>query len=266
MILDVNTIENGIDEYYEQIKDRVIIKRFTDRVPNELYRSMNYAIKYCQEHKIRIVNFIQDDYQYLYKIPGLVDNVLNLFKKNKRIGQIQTNMIWKRKSPGRYSVIQSGKTNYAVLEEKILVDTGFTRVKIYNKTGLYPQDVISYDQKSHKTFGFGKDRYKKNTNGELWFGKKTRQLGYKRAISLHPSMAMVFDCAYVRKWQRFGRYFPPPNKYYLKPLCKDKIKIIDSRHKKKKFTQIERYAEPDGWKPTTYDKHNRQKIKTDIRS
>jgi len=264
MILDTRTVEDGVDEYYKSISGKAKIKKFGDMVPNELYRAMNYAIKYCRKNKIPIVNFIQDDYQYIYHWSAMVDNVMKLFSSKKDVGQIQTNMIWHRKKPGKFKKVNIEGINYAILQERMLVDTGFTRVKLYKKIGLYPEGVISYDQKSHKTHGFGKNRYKKTPNGELWFGKKCKKLGYVRAISLHPNMAMMFDCAYVRKWQRFGRYFPPPNNYYLKPFDKYKIKIVNKCNLKKKFMFIEKIIEPDGWNPTTYDKHNREGIIKEI--
>lgn len=264
MILDMNTVENNADQFYKEISGQVIIKQFSDRIPNELYRAMNYAIQYCIDNNIPYINLIQDDYQYLYKQNDMVDKVVKLFENNKRIGQIQTNMVWKRKKIDSITVFEFDGINYAKLNDKILVDTGFTRVSIYKKTGLYPSSVISYDQNSSKTFGFGKNRYKKLVNGELWFGKRSRKLGYQRVISLKPNMAMMFDCAYVRMWERFGRYFPPPNKYYLKPLSHEEMKNITRRGKHKKFSYIEDFAKPDGWTPTTYEKHNMEKIKVSI--
>ncbi len=260
MILDNYTIEDGIDQFYKSLSDDVIVKRFTDRVPNELYRAMNYAIEYCISHRISIVNFIQDDYQYLYRLPGMVDNICSLMKRDRSIGQVQTNLVWKRKRVGKYNVCSQKGINYAILQQKNPVDTGFTRVRLYKKIGLYPAGVISYDQTSHKTHGFGKNRYKKMTNGEIWFGNHCRKRGIKRLISLHPNMAMMFDCAYVRLWQRFGRYFPPPHQYYLKPFDESQIAKVARNNKKKRFGFIEKMVQPDGWKPTTYDKHNREGI------
>lgn len=265
MIVDNNTIENGIDDYFNSIKDRVKIHRFYDRVPNELYRAMNFGIKYCFENKIDIINFIQDDYQFLYRRDSLLDEIRACFSENKKIGQINCNMAWRRKKVKDYSVIRSKGINFAILNSKNLVDNGFTRVSLYKKTGLYPSGMVSYDQDSHKTFGFGKNRYKKNPNGELWFGGRCRKLGYMRAISLMPNQAMVFDCSYVRKWDRFGKYFPPPNKYYLKPLSEEKIKEVRNKHDKKKFCFIENMAIPWGWIPTTYDKHNHENIMVSIK-
>jgi len=195
----------------------------------------------------------------------MIPTVIKCFKKHKKIGQINTNLAWKRKRISKsWPVINVNGTNMSILNDKYLVDNGFTRVSLYKKTGLYPSGVISYDQNSSKTFGFGKNRYKNHTNGEIWFGKRTNKLGYSRVISLMPNQAMVYDCAYVRKWQRFGRYFAPPGEFYLRPFDDDKIAKVKSRHNRKKFCFIENMVEPDGWSPTTFDKHNKEKIVENI--
>lgn len=261
MIADNNTIEEGADEFFSSLPSDVIVKRFTDRVPNELYRAMNFGIKHCRKNKIPYINFIQDDYQYLYKVPYLVDKIIACFEKHEKIGQINTNMIWKRKNPGKIEVIKVRGMKFAILKEKRLVDNGFTRVSLYDKAGLYPTDVISYDQDSSKTHGFGKDRYKKFTNGEIWFGRHGRRLGYLRAITLMPNSAMMYDCSYIRGLQRFGDYFPPPNKYYLSPFEPEDVDIVKRKHNKGKFCLIEEMAKPSGWKPTTFDKHNKGRIR-----
>jgi len=265
MIVDNCTVDPDINDYYDSLGDKIILKRFDDRVPNELYRAMNFGIKYCINNKIPYIHFIQDDYQYLYHMPNMIQDIIALLENNKHIGQAQTNMVWKRKSVGKYSIIKSGKHNFAVVHDKMLCDSGFTRVRLYKKVGLYPTRVISYDQESKKTHGFGKDRYKKHVNGEIWFGNRCKALGVERAISLHPNMAMMFDCAYVRKWDRFGRYFPPPNKYYLRPFDDEEIRGVAHKNKKKKFCFIEKAVKADGWLPQTFDKHNREGIVTPIK-
>ena len=264
MIVDNNTIERGSDDYFNNLPSNIMVHRFKDRVPNELYRAMNYGIEYCMQHKIPFINFIQDDYQFVYELDSMIPAVLKCFKKYSKIGQINYNMVWRRKDAGSKSVVQANRTRFAILNDKNLVDNGFTRVKIYKKAGLYPSGVISYDQNSEKTFGFGKNRYKNITNGELWFGKITKKLGYKRAISLMPNQVMLFDCAYVRHLLRFGKYFPPSHDFYIKPFDTDKIDQVKRRHDKKKWCFIEDLAEPWGWIPTTTDKHNREHIKNKI--
>jgi len=85
-------------------------------------------------------------------------------------------------------------------------------------------------------------------------------MGYLRAVSMMPDIAIMFDCAYVRKMDRFGRYFPPPNDFYIKPFGEKEIAQVKKNNKRKKFCRIENMAKPDGWTPTTMDKHNREKI------
>ncbi len=260
MIVDNCTIEKGFEEYISSLPESVFVKRFNKRSPNELYRAMNYVVKYCLKNNIDIVNFIQDDYQFLYRLDSMLPTVKKCFKKYPKVGQINYNMAWKRKRIGNWPKVRAGGTKFALLSDKYLVDNGFTRVNIYRKTGYYPTNVISYDQNSLKTFGFGKNRYKKTPNGELWFGAKCRSLGYVRAFSLRPNQSMMFDCAYVRKDHRFGRYFPPTNEFYLKPFDQEKIDSVNSKHKRNKYCFIEKMVEPWGWTPTSLDKHNHEKI------
>lgn len=264
MLIDNCSKESGSNDFFGGVPKDIIVHRFTDRVPNELYRAMNFAIKYCLNNSIPIVNFIQDDYQYLFKIPNLIRDIHNLFSEHRFLVQVQTNLIWKRKSPGEFDGLSYRKINYAVLRDKIACDSGFTRVSTYKQTGFYPEGVISYDQDSANTFGFGKNRYKKTPNGELWFGNKCKKLGLRRAISFYPNMGMMYDCAYVRDNLRFGRYFPPPEKYYMKTFDEAERRIIAKRNKKQKFSYIEEMVLPWGWKPTTFDKHNREGIKSSI--
>ena len=73
------------------------------------------------------------------------------------------------------------------------------------------------------------------------------------------NMAMMFDCAYVRGDIRIGKYFKPKNKYYIKLFDEKKIERIQKNNKKKRFSFIEDICEPDGWEPTTFTKHTKDK-------
>lgn len=264
MVIDNNSIEGGTDDFLNSLPSSVKVHKFKDRCPNELYRAMNYSIKYCFDNKIEIVHFIQDDYQYLYSNPCLMPTICETFSENRKIAQISVNLVWKRKSIGDHSWIKVNNVRFAVLKEKMTCDSGFTRVSVYKKTGFYPVDAISYDQNSRKTFGFGKNRYKNKTNGEIWFGTTCKKNGFQRAICLQPNTAMMFDSAYVRGMQRFGRYFPPPNDFYLQPFDKSKIDYIKSRNDRYKFSFIEDMVTAWGWKPTTMDKHNKEGLVNNI--
>ncbi len=266
LVVDNGSTENGMVNYLNEIQNKVTIKRFEDRVPHELYRAMNYVIKYCRKHKISVVNFIQDDYQFLFHRDGILDEVRDILNKHSDVGQINSNLLWKRKyikwSKSKKKAFKTvkarrSKVNYAILSAKWfrLCDGGFTRTSIYKKIGLYPK-AVSYDQDYKKTKGFGKKRYKKNLNGEMWFQSKCYRLGLKRSMCLFPNMGMMSSCAYVRGNLRFGDYFSPPNDYYLKILDEAQQESIGDRCNKKKFSFIEDWAIPDGWEPHGPGKHD----------
>lgn len=262
LVLDSASVEPGMFAYLDEISSYAMVHQFKDRVPNELYRSMNYAIKYCRQNKIDVINFVQDDYQYVFRNNLLLDGVRELFRKCKNVGQIHTNFLWKRKWKGEktrtHKVVNSFDTNYAVCHPKHvrLCDNGFTKVSVYEKTGLYPVKSVSYDQNYAKTKGFGKNRYKVNLNGEMWFQSRCWKLRIKRAISFFPNQGMVYSCAYVRGTTRFGKYLPPVNEFYLKPFSESEIEKVNSRALKRRFSFIEDFIKTDGWKPAGPGKHD----------
>ena len=123
--------------------------------------------------------------------------------------------------------------------------------------------VDSYDQNYKTTKGFGKNRYKKHLNGEMWMSSKCRKLRIKRAMSLLPNLAMMSSCAYVRGDTRFGKYFPSPKEFYLKEFGKIKIKTVSRKCNNNMFSFIEELVEADGWEPAGPGKHD---IYTNIQS
>ncbi len=256
LVLDNHTQEKGIDEYLIQVSnlsDKVHIKRFKDRHPCELYRSMNYAIEFSRNKGNEYVNFIQDDYQYLYKHPDMLEWIKNAFDERPGIVQLQTNMGWerKRRKIGKVVIEKIGKAKWFFLPDKAITDNGFTRTSAYDRTGLYPIDFKS------QTTSF---------KGEGWFAKKCKKQRLKRMMLARPNMAMMMDCAYVRGNIRQGKYFPPPHKFYLKPFDKAKQSLIDQRANKNKMCFIETMVEADGWKPSTMEKHCKLDIKTNVGS
>jgi len=261
VVCDNNTVEKGFDEYVNEMaaKHAVIeVKKFTDRTRNELYRAMNWAVKYARKNKISIINFIQDDYQYLFRNDRHLDEVEHIFKKHDRIAQVNCNLVWRRKkhSIGKVRHFDAKGTHYAIFLDKRMVDNGFTLVAVYKETGPYPVDAVSWGGDLKKGFGKHPGRYAGMENGEVWFGRECGRRKYQRAISLFPNVGMVFDCAYVRGDLRLGRYFPPPNKYYMKIFDDKQTKDLKKRHDKKKFSYMEDFCVPDGWVPLTTDKHS----------
>jgi hypothetical protein len=261
LVCDNNTIEKGFDEYLNELSNKyknITVKKYTDRTKNELYRAMNWAVAYAKKEKYDIINFVQDDRQYLYKDDSQLDSVIEVFKKHSNIAQINGELTWKRKIDriGKIKVISAGGHDYGVLIDKRVCDNGFTRLSIYDKIGEYPMGAISW--------GLEKNRYVGKINGEIWFGKRCYKHGYNRALIYDPNYGMMFDCAYVRGEERYGNYFPPPNKFYFKLLDKEHIRKIRKRAKRHKYSYIENFCIPDGWKPKTYGKHGDEKIVNSI--
>ena len=231
LVCDNNTVEKGFDEYVNNLcsqYNNISVKKFTDRTRNELYRAMNWAVSYAQKNRYKIINFIQDDIQYLYNIESHLDDIINIFDNYNDVVQINCNLAWRRKFEGigNVKVISANGNNYGVLLDKRTCDSGFTRLEIYDKIGEYPMAAISW--------GMEKNRYVGKINGEIWFGKKCHRYGYHRALAYKANSGMIFDCAYVRGEDRYGNYFSPPGKYYFKMLDKDHIDKIEKRAKRNK--------------------------------
>lgn len=262
LVCDNHTIEPGFDSYLDgmaKAHKNVVIQQFPDRTRNELYRAMNFAITFCQKQGHDIVNFIQDDYQYLFSNDRILDEIPELFKKRRNIVQVNHNMAWKRKDHkvGELAPFTVGRTNYVELKKKGPCDSGFTRVKVYNKIGLYPNTAISWEGGyMHSVKG---NRYAGKLNGESWFCRRCRKIGKSRAVTLFPNSTMLFDCAYVRGDKRYGDYFPPPHKYYIKPFDETQQAKVKARHDKREWCFIEQMTEPDGWTPATFLKHSLSK-------
>ncbi len=260
LICDNNTVEKEFDPYINEMasKYNIEVQKFTDRTRNELYRAMNWAIKYGLNNKFKIINFIQDDYQYMYRRDDHLEEIERIFKKQSEIVQIHTNMVWKRKrkGQGKIKIFKRNNTRYAIFLEKRAVDNGFTRLEVYQKTGLYPTNVVSWGGNTKVGFGKRPGRYKGVENGEVWFGRCCAQMHMNRINSLCPNLGMMYDCAYVRGDVRGGRYFPPPGRFYMKMLDQKQIDQIIRNNKKKKFTYIEDLCIADGWEAMTTDKHS----------
>ena len=71
LVTDNCNTEKGYDEYINNVSNKypgvIEIHKFKKRVVGEVYRAMNTAIKYSRVNNLKIVHFIQDDYQYLFR-------------------------------------------------------------------------------------------------------------------------------------------------------------------------------------------------------
>jgi len=249
LIIDNGSTENGIATYLNSLPNEVDIKRFYKRSPHELHSAMNYAIKYSRKKNSKFINFIQEDYQYLYHQPSLLQRVSDAFGKRKDVVQLHTNLIWKRKRKklGKMIPVQVNDLKWYLMAGKSPCDNGFTRLDLYKKIGFYPKSTSVH----------GKE--KGYRSGESWFANKCHKK-YRMLIS-EPNMGMMMDCAYVRGDKRHGKYIEVPNKYYLKPFDADKQRKIVETAKKGKLCFIEDMIEPDGWIPDSiHQKHSKRKV------
>jgi len=248
LIVDNHTTESGIHAFLSSLPSFIDIKTYNKRSPNELHRAMNYAIQYSKQKENRYINFIQDDYQFLYKISAINKYVYDAFRVRNDVVQLQTNLVWKYKKNkiGKISPVVISGTKWYYLHNKFPCDNGFTRISVYDQTGLYPKRVSIH----------GKE--KKYRSGEAWFANKCKR--YRRMLLSIPNMSMIMDCAYVRGNRRIGKYFESPNKYYLKPFDDKKKDQLKIKSRKNSICFIEDLIIPDGWKPDAIQKHNKRKI------
>jgi len=253
LIVDNNSTEPGVHEYLSSLPREIDIKQFKKRSPHELHEAMNYAIKYSREKKNKYVNFIQEDYQYLYKHPKLLQWVHEAFEACPKIVQLQSNMGWRRKikKMGKYSMVDVNGVKWMLFHKKPPCDNGFTRISLYDKIGLYPK----------KTSIHGRE--KGHTAGESWIRSKCGN-GHRMTLA-ECNMGMLMDSAYVRENYRIGSYFSPPNKYFLKPFDEAKQQQVKNKANNNEVCFIEDLIEPDGWKPDMMArKHSQRDIKTKL--
>lgn len=252
LIIDNASSENGVSEYLSSLPNEVEIHRFGKRHANELHRAMNYAIKYARSKKSDYVNFIQDDYQYVYNQPDLLKWVDDAFSSKKKVVQLHTNLIWKFKAHkiGKVTPLDINGTKWFYLHNKPPCDNGFTKVSLYKKIGLYPSNVSIHGEEKNYIIG------------ETWFAKKCK--GKYRMLLGEPNMGMIPDCAFIRGDKRKGKYFSPPSKFYLKPFDESEMNVIRKRSKKNKLCFIEDLIIPDGWKPEGKGKHSSNKMESKI--
>lgn len=249
LVIDNGSTENGMEGYLHSLPSDIEIKQFRKRSPHELHRSMNFAIKYSKMKRSQFINFIQEDYQYLYHQPDLLKRVHDAFKNKSSVIQLHTNFVWKRKRKkiGKLIPVVTEGMKWYLMKDKPPCDNGFTRIALYDKIGLYPEFTSVH----------GKE--KGYRSGEAWFARKCRNK-YRMLIS-EPNMGMLMDCAYVRGKRRYGKYIEPPNKYYLKPFDINKQNQVKQMADKNKVCFIEDMIEADGWIPDNKNqKHNLRKI------
>lgn len=212
LVIDNGSSEKGTKDYLSSLPRKIITHRFEKRSNNELHRAMNHAIQFSIDKGNQYINFIQDDYQYIYEQPKLLSWVTAAFEKHNNVIQLQTNLIWKYKKNkiGKISSVDVAGVKWYLFHDKFPCDNGFTRVSVYKQFGFYPTNTSVHGSE----VGF--------VSGESWFAKKCAEKRYKRMLLSLPNLGMVPNCAYIRGKHRYGKYYAPIGRYYIEPFDKNR--------------------------------------------
>lgn len=226
LVLDNCTFEDGWLEYLQNIMTKhknIRLQRWEQRSHTELYRAMNFAVEYCRKNNIDIVNFLQDDYQFVYSLPNQLKEITELLNSNENIGQVRVNFSWGTKiyDLTKYPIINISGTNYSVAPSPP-ADNGFTKISVFDKTGLFPDNLV---------FHYG-SRNGKGDFGERWFSQTSGKNGFSQAISLRPNIAQLGMSCAIRGGDRVGIYEQPPEEFYIREFDYYNAKTIHRNNAK----------------------------------
>lgn len=242
LVIDNGSTEKGTVEYLQSLsayEPAVCVHRFLDRRRNELYRAMNFAVEFARSHRDEFVHFIQEDSQFLWRDPGMLDRVRRLFCDLPDVVQAHVSLGWhgkikKWQQRGGCELINRDDDVWLLPRSMPPCDTGITRVSLFDRTGLYPEDTSLKGDGGQPI-------------GEEWMYNHCRRLGLRRVYSLLPSLGMIPDGACVRGLQRVGRYFPPPADFYLRPLDPQQIRQLHANAHRGVLSCNEEFSIPDSW-------------------
>ena len=205
IIIDNASVELGLKEYIESL-DFLEHKIFRKKrnPPFEQYEAKNIGISLA---KGDYVIDLQDDNQFIRKFD--LQNFINITEEFQDVGIIQFS------GTGRQSFksfkIEHRKTSkgfpFHIVRNKSYNDVHFTKRSFYEKTGPF----IEKWKKNLKD-GVGGLRL---GGGEADYQKRFNKLKFKKAcVNIPLTTSMV--PARVRGNLRYGKYFPPPHKFYFK--------------------------------------------------
>lgn len=240
LVIDNGSTEPGMSAYLGSLETNArvcYVKRFEDRRPNELYRAMTFAIDWSRDRGNRFINFIQDDCQWLRRDDSLLGRVRDGFDSMPEVAQIHTSLIWRDKyhkwlKEGGVRSVKIAGRRYLYFDHKPPCDTGFTRVSLFDSIGTWPAGVSLKGEGGAEL-------------GEEWLYRRCMEVGAKRVWSLDPALGMLYNAAYVRGYERIGRYEPPRSGFYLRPWTPLQIKLIEARAAAGEPSFIEEFAMGD---------------------
>ena len=237
---DVIVFDDGSDDpdaigYLESLGAQgVVVARRPRRQPRAphggLYVLMSEALEYASSHGYELLNYVQDDMQFLWRDPDIIDKVLRIFDLHEDALQVQ-NLFTKRIV--RYHLAETD------------------RVELHPKSWSYhfrPYGVgdlgfLFLPRCREARFHFLDSEGKA---GDYW-----RSRGYKMHALHAPTLAYVpWPQCYqplrrVKKWPP-GRPRKPVHRYYLKPLSVEAVAALVSRPLEQ-LPELESYTVPWGW-------------------
>ena len=205
IIIDNASVEPGLKEYIENL-DFVEYKIFREKrnPPFEQYKAKNIGISLA---KGDYVIDLQEDHQFIRKFD--LQNFINIVEEFPDVGIIQLS------GPGRKTFetlkIEHRKSSngfpFYIMLNRSYNDVHFTKRSFYEKMGPF----IEKWKKNLKD-GIGGLRL---GGGEYDYQKRFKKLKFKRACVNIPLTTPEVP-ALVRGDLRYGKYFPPPHKFYFK--------------------------------------------------
>ncbi|MBN1898236.1 MAG: hypothetical protein JW827_05635 [Spirochaetes bacterium] len=230
-MVDNASEEKGLREYLQAQKSAGIIdflyfKKYRNP-PWEQYEAKNILLDRADAPYIWDV---QDDFQILR--PFTFDEIIEVLEESKKTSTVSLAAgIAEKFSPCVYT--KKNHIGYTVVINSSYADQGFYRSSLFDDIGYY-KDIWSRDTKQQGS-------------GEAYYQNECRKRGL-HVVKLKIPLIHGFKLCAVRGSRRYGDYFKPVNKYYLKIWGKDDIERMNkiSGHR---IIDEKMISQPDGWDP-----------------
>lgn len=187
-----------------------------------LYGCMNQALDFAIDGGYEYIHFIQDDMQFMWHDPNILEKVELIF--NELEDAVQVGVFFHKKilinTPERLQSLENQCCYH--LKPYGMSDLGFVRLSLINKHG----------------FRFGQSE---NETSAYW-----RQRGYRFYLLGSPVLAWIPWPTIFSSGKQDGSLKPPPHKYYLKPLDLSQIRRLNNRPLEE-VPYHEDYCVPWGW-------------------
>ena len=225
LVVDNGSTDPSLLRYLEALEGRglSVMRRSsggeTDR-PG-LNDGMNDAVDFAAERGYDFVQFVQDDMQFMWHDPSILDTVQHVFSSRRDAVQV--------------CPLYSNGLNYFATEELEAI----AELDCYRHTtlSLRPIGFVSVDQLRKQSFKFVEE----TVNSQFWWDRSYR------VYYLHsPVLAWIpWPSSFLNGEQQYP-IRPPAEKYYLKPLSPRQIDRLTDRPLSE-VPYHEHYCRPWGW-------------------